>query len=376
MAIIDGLPTASANAEVSRPLYYAYVGSFTTEERNARGDGIHVYRFDGSSASWNEIQHVPGLVNPSFLVCKLDRTALYAVHGDQTYATAFTIDRLTGQLTRLNQADTGGRNVVHQAFDPSGQYMIVANYASGSVAVLPLRSDGSLATYSQLLPLPGDPGPHRIEQTCSHPHQIVFDPTGSLVLIPDKGLDRIFVLKFDPAQGKLQWTDPGFLSSRPGAGPRHLTFNPSGQTVWILNELDSSVLTCRWDPSRAQLSPVQVLPTLPPNFFGASTAASIAVDPSGNYVYASNRGHDSIAVFKVDAATGTLIVVGWECTRGKDPRFICISPDGHLLIAANEQGDTIITFKVNSGTGELTPFGDVLRISSPVTIAFAKAEEA
>jgi 6-phosphogluconolactonase len=346
---------------------FGYVGSFTTPERKARGDGIHVYRVDPSTGMWTHTQHLGDLINPSFLALSPDQRFLYSVHGDGDYATAFLLDRATGHAKLLNKAATGGKNGVRQAVDPSGKFMVVANYSSGSVAVLAIAPDGSLKDQHQLVMLPGEPGPHKVEQTISHPHDVVFDPSGRFVLVPDKGLDRVFVFRFDPASGRL--SEPDSVKSRPGAGPRHLAFHPKLPVVWVLNELDSTVATYRWDGG--VLAPKQMITTLPTDFTGYSTTAEITVSPDGRYVYCSNRGHDSVAIYAADTADGVLTPIGWQPTQGKVPRFIGLDPSGQFLHAANEQGDTIVSFRVEGSSGKLAPTGQVIKNASPVTIVFA-----
>src|SRR6266516_284248 len=233
---------------------FAYVGSFTTAQRKARGDGIHVYRADPATGALAHVQHIGDLVNPSFLALSPDQRFLYSVHGDLDYATAFALDGATGQAKLLNRAATGGKNGVRQAVDPSGKFLIVANYTSGSVAVLAIAPDGSLKDQHQLMALPGEPG-------------------------PDKGLDRVFVFRFDAAGGRLSPAEPDSVKTRPGAGPRHLAFHPKLPVVWVLNELDSTVATCRWDAGRGALTPTHVVTTLPTDFTGYSTTAEIAVTP-------------------------------------------------------------------------------------------------
>jgi len=185
---------------------YAYVGSFTSAQRKARGDGIHVYRVDPGSGAFTHVQHLGDLVNPSYLALSRDQRVLYSVHGDEDYATAFALDPQTGEARFLNRAATGGKNGVREAVDPSGKFLVVANYASGSVAVLPIAADGSLRDQHQVVQLPGEPGPHKVEQVSSHPHDIVFDPSGRFVLVPDKGLDRVFVFQWDVTAGTLKPT--------------------------------------------------------------------------------------------------------------------------------------------------------------------------
>src|SRR5215831_9408672 len=351
-------------------MMFAYVGSFTTAQRKARGDGIHVYRVDAATGMWTHVQHIGDLTNPSFLALSPDQRFLYSVHGDGDYATAFMLNRETGQAKLLNRGVTGGNNGVRQAVDPTGKFLIVANYGSGSVAVLPIAADGSLKDQHQLVRLPGEPGPHKVEQVSSHPHDIVFDPSGRFVLVPDKGLDRVFVFRFEGVNGHLSLAEPDSVKTRPGAGPRHLAFHPKLPIVWVLNELDSTTATYRWDPERGTLTPIQVITTLPTDFTGYSTTAEIVVSPGGRFVYCSNRGHDSVAVYAANA-DGLLTSIGWQPTQGRVPRFIGRDPAGHFLYAANEQSDTVVTFRVDATSGLLAPTGQVIKNASPVTIVFA-----
>jgi 6-phosphogluconolactonase len=350
---------------------YAYVGSYTTAQRYARGDGIHVYHVDGASGDWTHLQHVGGLVNPSFLTMRPDQRCLCAVHGDESYATSFAVDRSSGRLTLLNRAQTGGSNGVHSAFDPSGRFVIVANYASGSVAVLPVASDGRLSDATQVVELPGQPGPHRVEQTGSHPHHVVFDPSGRYVIVPDKGLDRIFVFRFDGGTGKLTPTAQGSVVARAGSAPRHAVFHPTLAVAWVVNEIASSVTTYYWEAEHGSLRAAQILPSLPPDFTAENTAAEIAVSRQGRFVYCSNRGHDSVAIFSADPKTGLLTSLGWESSRGRVPRFIGFEPSRQFLYAANEQGDTVVHWRTDAATGLLTTAGQPVENASPVTIAFA-----
>lgn len=350
---------------------YAYVGCYTAAERYARGDGIHVYRVDSETGAWSPIQHVGNLINPSFLVLRRDQRYLYSVHGDETYASSFSVDRESGRLTPLNRAETGGRNGVHQAIDPSGRFLLVANYSTGNVAVLPVRQDGTLADQVQLAALQGQPGPHRIEQTSSHPHQIVFDPSGRFVMVPDKGLDRVFVFRFDPATGRLTPTEQGSVVARPGSGPRHAAFHPTLPIAWAINEISSSIVTYYLEAEHGGLRPVQILPSLPSDYTGENTGSEVAVSPGGRFVYCSNRTHDSIAIFAVDPATGLLTSAGWVSSQGRIPRFIGFDPSGRFLYAANEQSDTVVSWRADPSTGRLTPTGQVVRNASPVAIAFA-----
>jgi 6-phosphogluconolactonase (cycloisomerase 2 family) len=314
---------------------------------------------------------VGDLVNPSFLVVRRDQRCLYAVHGDESYATSFAVDRNTGFLTMLNRVETGGRNGVHQAIDASDKFMLVANYGTGNVSVLPVRPDGSLGEQVQVVPLPGLPGPNRIEQASSHPHQVVFDPSGKYVVVPDKGLDRIFIFSFDPATGKLTPTEQGSAVARSGSGPRHAAFHPALPVLFVLNEIGNSVATWYLGAEHGSLRAVQILPTLPSDYTGENTAAEIAVSAGGRFVYCSNRSHDSIAMFAADPGTGLLTSIGWVPSRGRVPRFIGFDPSHRFLYAANEQADTVVSWLADSSTGRLTPTEQVVRNASPCTIAFA-----
>ena len=360
----------SPSSLVARPHGLAVVGGFTTAKRNARGDGVTAWRIDPGSGEWTLADHLGGLVNPSFLIADPLRPVLYAVHGDCDYASAIAIDPACGALRLLGQANTGGTNGVHPALAPTGNHLIVANYGSGSVAVLPVRPDGRLDDFIRSVDLPGPVGPHRDEQAMSHPHQVVFDPSGRFVLVPDKGLDRVFVLRFDPRDGGLTLNAGGEAIMRPGAGPRHIVFHPFRQLAFVLNELESSVATCRWDMEAGRLAPVDLATTLPRDFFGNSTAAAIVVSPCGRHVLASNRGHDSIVHFEFDEETTRLVTVGWTPSRGRDPRFMTFDPSGRILLVATEQGDSIVAFDRRPGTPALVPHGGTVTVRSPTTIAF------
>jgi 6-phosphogluconolactonase (cycloisomerase 2 family) len=350
---------------------FAYVGCYTTEKRKGHGKGINVYRMDPASGNWSHVQLVEDLVNPSFLALDRRKRFLYSVHGDMTYATAFAIDASTGHLTPLNQQDTGGTNPVHLAIDPSNRFLVVSNYSSGSVAVLPINADGSLAPLSDVVELQGKPGPHPSRQTSSHPHHNPFDPSGRFLLVPDLGLDKVFVFRLDTAKGKLVPADMPEVATQAGAGPRHVDFHPSLPYVYAINELDSTMVTYRYDAAHGELKPLQALSTLPSDFTGNSTTAEIAVDPAGTFVYGSNRGHDSIVIYSIDQSSGLLTQVGWKPTEGRKPRYFGLDPSGTLLYAGNQDSDTVITFRIDQATGKLTPTGQVVQTGSPVTIVFS-----
>jgi len=242
-----------------------------------------------------------------------------------------------------------------------------------TVALLGIEKDGSLGAPRDLATLNGKPGPHRTEQASSHPHDVVVDPRGRFVLVPDKGLDAVFVFSVDVAAGKLVPADPPSVATRPGAGPRHAGFHPTKPYAYVINELDSTITTYRFDPDRGTLSPLQVITTMPSSFTGNNSTAEIAVAPSGRFVYGSNRGHDSVAIFSVDETTGVLASVGWEPTQGKTPRFIGLDPSGTFLYAANQDSDTIVVFRVDGATGRLKATGRVVAVGSPSTMVFRQS---
>lgn len=356
----------------SRPgARFAYVGCRTTKERNARGEGITVFRVDPVKGTWSQVQLVKELVNPSFLAFDKQQQFLYAVHGDLTEISAFRVEPKIGELTFLNRQSTEGRNPAHLRVDASNRFVIVANYATGTLAVLPRNADGSLEPVKQLEHLPGEPGSNKIEQTSSHPHEVAYDRAGRFLVVPDKGLDRIFSFRFDPEQGRLIPANPALVAVRPGAGPRHITFHPTAPFAFVAQELDSSVAAYRYGATTGALTPIQVIPSTPDTFTGANTAAEIEIEPSGRFVYVSNRGHDSIGTFSVDPSTGRLTPVGWTSSEGKGPRFFALDPSGTRLYAANENSDTIVPFSVDARSGRLTRADEVIRTGSPVCIVFA-----
>jgi len=349
---------------------FVYVGSFTSEERGARGDGINVFRVDPISGEWTHVQLVADLVNPSFLAVDQNRRFLYCVHADLSYVTAFAIDPTSGGLTLLNRQETGGTNAVHLTVDPSNRFLVVSNYASGSMTVLPINTDGSLAPRSDLVELPGLPGPHPTQQASSHPHHNPFDADGRFLLVPDKGLDAVFVFQLDLASGALVPAAIPSIAAEPGAGPRHAGFHPRLPYAYVLNELDSTLAVYQYDSQNGSLSRRQLLSTLPDDFSGDNTSSEIAIHPSGLFLYSSNRGHDTIAVFTIDQSAGQLTPFEWTPSGGRRPRYFGLDPSATSLYACNELGHNIVAFRINQATGSLTPTGRSVEAGSPVTIVF------
>jgi 6-phosphogluconolactonase len=375
----------------------AYVGSRTTRQRNARGEGITVWRV-APDRDWELLQTVraddadestptPGdaiPVNPSFLTMSREHSFLYAVHGDSTFVSAFAVDPSDGTLSLLNTVDAGRQNPVHLSIDPSGRWLVVAFLTVPSaVLVFPIKTDGTLGGAVSTLELPGAPGPHKTQQVGSNPHDVVFDPTGRWLVIADRGLDRVFVASLDADTGQLALNDPGWTQLRELEGPRHIAFNPRHQQAYLIGELRSSLTAFNWDPEAGVLTPTYVTPAHPPTMTGDTRGAEVAVAPSGRYVYASNRsgagdstpggpGPDTIGIFRV-GRRGHLHPVDWVSTRGIRPRFFGIDPTGRRLYVANEVTDTIVGYWIVDDGRRLRPMGVVARTGSPVCITWAPA---
>jgi 6-phosphogluconolactonase (cycloisomerase 2 family) len=367
---------------------FAYVGCYTTKERDGHGKGITVYRIE-PSGEWTQVQLLE-MFNPSYLIFDRHQRFLYSVHGDGTFVTSYSVDKQTGQIKVLNQQATGGKNSVHLSIDPTNRYLLTANYSSGALTTFQLQDDGSIGPMRDSVSLAGPIGPHRVEQNFSHPHDIPFDRAGRFVVVPDKGLDRVFSYRID-ANGKFIPGNPAFVATRSGSGPRHVDFHPTLPIAYVINELNSTMTTYKYNGETGGLQPLQIVPMLPNSFTGNSVSAEIVVAPSGKFVYGSNRGHESIVTLSVDPVTGLLTTVGWEPSQGitpldsankgagsRDefhggitPRFFALDPAGANLYACNEDSDTIVFFRIDEKTGKLTPTGQSVKTGSPVCIAFA-----
>lgn len=350
---------------------FAYVGCRTTKERHARGEGIQVYRVNHASREWTHVQLVKDLVNPSYLALDRSQRFLYAVHGDMSEVSAFSIAPVSGELTFLNRQSTQGTNPAHLTVDDSNRFVLVANYTTGSLALLPRKDDGTLGAVVHLEHLPGVPGPNKVQQTVSHPHMLAYDPGRQFLIVPDVGLDRIFTFRFDATAGKLIAGDPAFVQVRPGAGPRRIVFHPTAPFAFVANQLDASVGAYRYDAARGVLTQFQVIPSVPDTFTGANTASEINILPSGRFIFVSNQGHDSLGAFSVDPASGRLAPVHWTPCEGKGPRFCTLDPTSIFLYAANENSDTIVPFRVDGRTGRLHRSGPIIQTASPVCIVFS-----
>jgi len=350
-----------------------YIGTYTTGESR----GIYTAQVDLDRATLSEPVLAAQLRNPSFLAIHPTKPVLYAVgemadfQGKRMGAvTALAIERPAGTLRLLNQQPSGGAGPCHLCVDSSGEFVVVANYGAGSTACFPLAPDGSLKPASAIVQHQGF-SVHPTRQKGPHAHQVRMPPGKDLVLVPDLGLDKVMLYHLDKEKGELRAANPPSVSLPPGSGPRHLAFGPGGKFLYVLNELSSSisVFACRdWIP----LKLVQTVSALPADFPGDNTGAEVVVHPSGRFLYSSNRGHDSIAIFSIDQANGTLTLRGHVPSGGRTPRNFNIDPSGTLLISANQNSNNILVYRIDQTTGELTPSGSEIKVGAPVCIIFAK----
>ena len=350
---------------------YAYVGCYTAPDRGGRGQGIAIFQMDEASGVWMGVGTVEAEPNPAFLALHPRGDYLYAVHGGGGEEISAFAREEGGALTPLGRQPSGGTNPVSLDLTPDGRTLVVANYTGGTVAALPVGADGRLGPLGSVLPLSGATGPHPKEQERPHPHHSPLDPAGRFVVIPDKGLDRLFVFRVGDESGTIVPNEPPGVDTASGAGPRHIAFAPDASHAYVINELDSTVTTYRYDAGAGTLTPRGSVSSLPEGWIGKNTGAEIAVSPDGRFVYMSNRGHDSIGIFAIGADDGALTAVGWEPTGGRTPRFFGLDPSGTFLYAANQDSDTIVTFRVDRESGRLRSTGQVIASGSPSCIVFA-----
>jgi 6-phosphogluconolactonase len=350
-----------------------YVGTFTTREHFVRGaaEGIHVFRLDPAGGTLRQVSVTAPVVNPAFLSLHPSNRFLYAVNeiytSDGGAVSAFAIDSESGALTFLNRQPSHGEAPCHISVAGGGRFLLVANYQTGSIAVLPIAADGSLEAAGDVVQHVGS-SVHPQRQQGPHAHSITPDPTGRFALVCDLGLDRVLVYRLDTARGTLTPHERPWTQSRAGAGPRHLDFHPNGRWVYVINELDSTLDAFTFDQDTGALERLQSVSTLPEGFHGSNTTADVHVAPSGRFVYGSNRGHDSIAVFAVDGQTGQLSPVAHTSTQGRTPRNFAIDRTGTWLFAANQDSDTIVPFRIDPHRGTLEQAGAPVSVPTPVCV--------
>jgi 6-phosphogluconolactonase len=355
--------------------YLVYVGTYTNDE-GSKSKGIYAFRYDAANGQVTPLGLAAETTNPSFVAAHPNGKFLYAVNEVGNYkgpnsggVSAFSIDRATGRLTFLNELPSRGADPCYITVDKTGKFVLVANYTGGSVIVYPILDDGRLGEASAFVQHTGH-GPNAERQEGPHAHSIDLSPDNRFAYVDDLGLDELLVYKFDAAKGSLTPNDPPFAKLDPGAGPRHFALRPDGKFAYVVTEIGRNVTVFSNDATKGTLQKLQTVTTLPANFTGRNDDAEIEVLPSGKFLYASNRGHESIAVFAIDSAKGTLTTVEIASTQGKEPRSFEIDPTGTLLFAANQKSDNIVIFKIDAKTGKLTPTGQVLDVGSPVCVKF------
>lgn len=308
------------------------------------GDGVVTVRLAEDGTVTDRRQSAA--MNPLFLAVHPDRETLYTVERvDGGQVSAYRIDADTGDLSRLNSRSSEGEAPCYVSVDAAGRYAFVANYRGGTVAMYPIGADGRLGEATDVVHHEGS-GRDPARQAAPHPHSIVPDPADRFCYAPDLGTDRIEIYRPDAESGTLRTAEAGPVTTREGAGPRHIAFHPAESICYVVNELDSTVSAFERDGETGALTAIDRASTLPPSVDADNEPADVHVHPSGRWVYASNRGHDSIAVFAVDRANGHLEPVAHEPTRGETPRDIALAPDGELLLAANQHGDSVVVFAI------------------------------
>ena len=355
-----------------------YVGTYTQDVPASKG--IYAYRFNPATGKATSLGLAAESNNPSFVAPHPNGKFLYAVNEVQNYqgpnsggVSAYSIDRASGKLTFLNEVASRGADPCYIIVDHSGKYVLVANYTGGSIAVFPIQPDGKLGEATAFIQHTGH-GANPQRQEAAHAHSIDLSPDERFAFVDDLGLDESLVYKFDKNKGSLTPNDPPYVKLDPGAGPRHFVLHPSGRFAYVVAEMASTVTTFSVDLQAGTLKSLQTLSTLPKDFKGDNDDAEVHVLPNGKFLYTSNRGHDSIAVFAIDPEKGTLTPVEDVLTQGKTPRSFEIDPSGRYLFAENQESNNIVIFRIDQKTGRLTPTGQVLDVPSPVCVKFLAKE--
>jgi 6-phosphogluconolactonase len=364
-------PTAIAEEAGAGAKWWVYVGTY-----NDRGSkGIYRFDFEPNTGKLSSKALAAEAKNPSFLAIHPNRRYLYAVGEVDELGgkkgggvSAFAIDAKTGDLKLLNQQSSGGAGPCHVVVDKEGKYVLAANYSGGSAVVLPINKDGSLGDKTAFVQHKGH-SVNKDRQEGPHAHSINLDPNNRFVFVADLGLDNVLIYRLDPANGTLSRNDPPAMVS-PGAGPRHFAFHPTGKFAYVINELHNTVTAFRYDADKGTLAKIQTISTLPKDFTGTSYTAEVVVHPSGKFLYGSNRGHNSIAVFTINEETGELTAAGHQGEKIKTPRNFNIDPTGKFCLVANQDSDSIVVFKIDPKTGELQSTGNTADVPVPVCVKF------
>jgi len=361
--------TASGNMLV-------YIGTYTT---GTKSKGIYVSKLDTETGKLSPAELVAETHSPSFLALHPNEKYLYAVNESAIYndgtgaVSAFEIDRSSGKLRSLGQQSSAGAGPAHLSVDRGGKNVLVANYGGGSVAVLPINRDGALKSATSLMQHKGR-SVNEQRQKEPHAHSITSDPTGKFVYVADLGLDWILTYQLDERKGLLSLANPPNVKVEPGSGPRHFSVHPSGQFGYVINELTCTVSSFNVNPSTGELKPLETLSALPPkvSMQQAYSGAELAIHPLGRFLYTSIRGHNSIALFRIDQNTGKLTYVESTPTEGSTPRGFGIDPQGRYLVAGNQDSNSVVVFRIDPETGRLTPTGTKIDVGAPVSFSFVK----
>jgi len=344
-----------------------FIGTYT----RTTSRGIYAVRLDPTTGALSAPVLAATTPNPSFIAFTPDQKTLYAVSESDAMAAAFATDLARGTLSPLQPPQSsGGAAPCHLVVDATQHTLLVANYHTGVVAAIPLHPDGTLGTPHVIQHTGHSVDP--VRQTEPHVHSVTLSPDGRFALVCDLGLDRIFTYRLDAANAVLTPGEPPFVATAPGAGPRHFVFGTDGRHAYAITEMGSTVIAYDYAPATGALTPRQTLSTLPPDFKGVSSGAEIRLHPNGRFLYGSNRGHDSIAVFAVDAVTGLLTPVEVTPCGGKNPRNFSLSPDGAWLVCANQNSNSLTVFRVDPKTGRLSPTGQTTEVPLPVCVLFAR----
>lgn len=351
-----------------------FVGTYTNKENSSRG--IYAVHLDPATGAFSPVELAAEARNPTFLTLHPNGRVLYSLaegaqangqHGGS--AQSFGFDSASGKLTPLNAEATGGLGGCHLTTDSTGRLLLFASYNGGDITAFPLEASGKIKPRSMSVNQIGRLGPNAARQDKPHPHSITLSPDDRFAHVCDLGLDKIFSYRLDPAAATL--TAAHETATAPGAGPRHAKFSADGKFFYVINELNSTLAVYACAPESGALAPMQSLSTLPANFTGTNICAEIRLSPDGRFVYGSNRGHDSIAVFSRNETDGTLTLVEIVPCGGKHPRNFNLSPDGRWLVCANRDTNNLVSFRIDAATGRLKPSGSSATIPSPVCVLFA-----
>jgi 6-phosphogluconolactonase len=368
--------TAGNNSpDTAKSHYLMLVGTYTAKTESK---GIYAFDYAASTGKLTAKGVAAETPNPSWIVVHPNGKFAYAANesGKESMVSAFAVDAKNAKLTLLNQLPALGEDPCYLSFDKTGKFLLVANYSSGNVVVFPLLPDGRLGEHTALMRDQGATGPNKERQEAPHAHWIESTAGNRFAYVADLGLDRVLIYKFDATKGSLSAGEPPASFSatmNPGAGPRHVAFGASSKFMYVLGELQSAV-TVFANESNETYRSIQQISALQKGFSGRNDAAEIAIRPDGKFLYTSNRGDDSIAIFAIDPAKGTLTFVARVPTGGKEPRHFVIDPSGKYLLAENQHSNNIVVFKIDAATGGLTPTGQVVEVPSPVNATFVPVE--